>query len=277
MTLAQEVDTLLDHAGGLEAYRRDDAWRADVTEHFEFNVQRMVRMCREATVPIVLCNPVVNLRDCPPFKFTASESLSGDARQAFESRWQAAGSPELTLEEKIAELRDLTQLDPRHAGVQFHLAKCLEAAGEDAAARRHYLLAKEEDLCPLRILEPMRRKLARIARAERAPWVDVEQAFAKRSPLQAPGDEWLVDHVHPTIEGHQLIAAQLLQELQRQAWVAQASNQEAYDSARRQAFRDHLATLDETYFARGQQRLEGLRRWTQGRASQALTPQGPSP
>jgi lysophospholipase L1-like esterase len=268
--LAEEVDTLLDHEGGLESYRRDDPWRSAVMDHFQFNVQRMVHMCRAARTPIVLCNPVVNLRDCPPFKFSPSESLAVDEQHAIEERWREAKADDLSLDARIDRLRALSALDPRHAGIHFHLAKCLEAAKEDEAARLHFVRAKDEDLCPLRILEPMREQLRRIAELEHAPLVDIEGDFSETNSMRAAGNEWMVDHVHPTIEGHQRIAAALLNEMIRQGWVRPIQDQPTYQAARREAFRRHLATLDESYFGRGQQRLEGLRRWTQGRAHQAL-------
>ncbi len=64
--LKTEVDALLDYAGGLDAYERDAPWREAVVEHYRWNMAQMVHDCQQADVPMVLCNPVVNLLDCPP-------------------------------------------------------------------------------------------------------------------------------------------------------------------------------------------------------------------
>ena len=74
----------------------------------------------------------------------------------------------------------------------------------------------------------------------------------------------MADHVHPTIAGHQLIAEAIWETMVKNKLAPKA---EMPDAATQLAFAEHLKSLDETYFARGKQRLEGLRRWAEGRAA----------
>lgn len=148
----REVETRLDYRGGTKAYHRDDRWRAAVGAHFEANLRVMVAMCRAADVPIILVRPPVNLRDCPPFKSEHTGGLSSEERKRWsELSAQARREYAHDLDAAIAKLREAVRWDPRHAATQFALAKCLDAKGDFAAARRHYLRALDEDICPLRL------------------------------------------------------------------------------------------------------------------------------
>jgi hypothetical protein len=76
------------------------------------------------------------------------------------------------------------------------------------------------------------------------------------------GQEILVDHVHPSIRGHQLIAHALLQPLVEKL----GRPNPGWEGRRKSLFQQHMESLDALYFARGQQRLQNLHRWTQGRS-----------
>lgn len=78
--------------------------------------------------------------------------------------------------------------------------------------------------------------------------------------------EWFIDHVHPSIKGHQVIAQACFETMKSLPWVQGDTPTSTYESRVNQ----HLSNLDETYFARGKQRLEGLKRWSRGRAKSPL-------
>ncbi len=88
--LPEEVEALLDYRGGLENYVRDDAWRQGVVEHYRYNLNRMVEICRQAKVPLLLACPVSNLRDCPPFKSEHRAGLTAAQLQQWQTHWDAA-------------------------------------------------------------------------------------------------------------------------------------------------------------------------------------------
>ena len=103
--------------------------------------------------------------------------------------------------------------------------------------------------------------------------IDAQLLFAQLTRDGITGNEWLVDHVHPSMRGHQRLASALFDELVRQDLVHPTSG---WELRREEVFRDHMQSLDAMYFIRGQQRLKGLQLWTQGRASLIKTPR-PSP
>ena len=265
-TLRTEVDAMLEYEGGLAQYHRDDKWRRDVIQHYRYNLRRMVELCRDAGVEIILVNPVSNLRDCPPFKNQHRDGLTPEELKRWEGLiGQAAELQATNMHQATLLLEEAVAIDDRHAGTYYLLAKCCDALGDYDRARRAYIRAKDEDICPLRILEPMNQAVLEVARQTGTTMADVRAVFAARSDAGIPGGVLLVDHVHPSFEGHRLIADVLLTELARQGIVRPVPG---WKERRDQAFRAHFESLDGFYFVKGQETLEVLRCWTQGKASQ---------
>ncbi len=137
-------------------------------------------------------------------------------------------------------------------------------------ARAALIRAKEEDICPLRILESMNQIVLDVAHDSDTRLVDVRAMFDEHSRSGIPGDDWLVDHVHPSFEGHQLIANALAEELIREGVL---TAQSGWEVKRQQQYSDHLASLPGFYFVQGQERLNGQTMWAQGRARQTRKPE----
>lgn len=263
--LSAEVEALLDYRGGLERYQRDDAWRQGVIAHFEFNLRRMVALAKQARVPLILLNPACNLRDSPPFKAEHRPGLSVADQQRWEGLWDEARQhyrarprPALSL------LQQALAIDDQHASLRYDLAKCLDSLGQFTAARAEYVQARELDICPLRILEPMSDLIADIGRDTQTPVVDLRELFDRLSRDGIPGSDWFIDHVHPTIPGYQRVGERLAQELIRLGFVRTAPGWEDRAKVRCAA---HLASLPPLYFIQGQRRLEALMRWAHGRGT----------
>ena len=66
--LPTDAEARLDYKGGLAKYKQDDVWKENVVAHFQHNLQRMIAAAQTKGVPIVMMNPVCNLKDVAPFK-----------------------------------------------------------------------------------------------------------------------------------------------------------------------------------------------------------------
>ncbi|MBI3465320.1 MAG: SGNH/GDSL hydrolase family protein [Planctomycetes bacterium] len=273
--LRAEVDALLDYRGGLAQYHRDEKWREGVVRQYEFNLRKLAAMCRDAGVPLIFCNPVCNLRDCPPFKCQHRDNIAPAERERFNQLLDEARAVYATdRHQALAMLREAAKIDDRHAAVHYELGKFFEDLGMRDEARAAFIRAKEEDVCPLRILECMNEIVLDVARDTRTPLIDVRAMFDARSRSGIPGDDWLVDHVHPSFEGHQLIANALAEKLIAQRVLTPRSDWETVRQAR---YRDHLASLPAFYFLEGQERLRGQTMWAQGRARRERKPEALRP
>ncbi|MBP89922.1 MAG: hypothetical protein CMJ64_24980 [Planctomycetaceae bacterium] len=261
--LPAEVDALLDYRGGLADYHRDDRRVRSAVSAYKANLRKMLRLGVEAGVPIVLLDPISNLKDCPPFKVEPNANLSVAEQREFEILWARAKVDE-DIDHRIELLEAALAIDSRHAAARFVLGHAYLARHQLQEAREQLLVAKDEDVCPLRMIEPLHDALTAVAADTRTPLLDIRVAFEERSKAGILGDRWLVDHIHPSISGHQLIAAELTSHLVETGVVVPV---EGWQNGRERLYTAHLTTLDAVYYAKGKQRLEGLIRWTEGRAN----------
>ena len=261
--LPVEVQAKLDYEQGLESYRRDDVWRDAIIEHFRFNIECMARMSLAADVPIILVNPVSNIKDCPPFKSEFSQALPQREVKNVVELWKRASTLDWAdVADKVNLLEQALAIEPRHAGLLYSAGKCYERMGRWAKAKERLMAAKEQDVCPLRILRPMREAIRQVAGRYKLPLVDAEMIIEEHSDNAIAGNMWLLDHVHPTISGHQLIATALHDEMAGLKLVKSADD---FEVQRRQLWQRHLSSLDDIYYARGAARMKRLNQWSSGR------------
>jgi len=261
--LKAEVDALLDYRNGLEDYHRDAQWQAGVIQHLDFNLRRMARLAKEAGVPLVIVNPAVNQKDCPPFKIASDDDLSDSLREQVADLWsQAKAHQSDSVEQAIGLLKQALAIDDLHAGLHYHIAQCYLHVGKVGLAKHHFNRAKDEDVCPLRMLSSMRETINDVAHETGTSVIDAQQEFEKLSDDGITGDHLFIDHVHPNLVGHQQLSSLLLTHMTDAGFVAP---QPGWEARREQRYKDHLLSLDAVYFEHGEQRLEGLRMWTQGR------------
>lgn len=218
--LPAEVEALLDYRGGLEFYHRDETWQRGVIAHYEFNLRRMTSIARQAGVPLILMSPACNLRDSPAFKAEHRARLTDSERQQWEALWaQARVHYADQPSESLKLLREALAIDDQHAGLRYDLAKTYESLSQFDKARAEYVQAKEMDVCPLRILDPMSNVVRQVGLDTGTPVVDVRALFDRLSRNGIPGNDWFADHVHPTIVGYQRVADEIADELVRQCLV----------------------------------------------------------
>jgi lysophospholipase L1-like esterase len=141
-------------------------------EQFEDNIGRLLAEYRDAGVPVLIGTLVSNERDQPPLAV-----LAGGASDA-------AGA----------------------ARTAYHAAQDAEQAGNFAAARDSYAWAR--DLDPLRFRAPtgFNEVIRRVAEAHGATVVEVHAAFADASEHGLIGEQLLLEHVHPNLDGYFLLA-----------------------------------------------------------------------
>lgn len=263
--LGAEVDAQLDYRGGLDQYHRDEPWQRDVIAHYAYNLERMVHLTRQAGVPLLFINPVSNLRDCPPFKSEHRAGLNSQDLQRWEQLWDQAKAAYATdLRQATSFLEQAAAIDDQHAGLQYQLGECYDTLGDLKRAKRHYSLAKDLDICPLRMLDAMQRVLRDVAHRTQTPLLDAHGLLAQRCRGGIPDESVLMDHVHPSIRGHQLIADAIAEWFVSQG-IVQADS--GYPQRRDAAYESQLTSLGSLYFEEGRRRLMHVQDWANGRAT----------
>jgi hypothetical protein len=264
--LGAESDAILDWKGGMAKYERDPEWQRGVVAHFDIALRRVVQIAGRARVPLFFIAPPSNL-EWPPFKCQHKDGITEDEERQFAELVDEARS--VYRQDLIAALKLLERakaIDDEHALVHFEIGKCNQALDRMDEAKKALARARDLDICPLRMLTPMMRILHDVAADTGTPLVDAEALLAARCPGGIPGNLWLIDHVHPTLEGHQLIAEAIVAELARQKHLSPAEGWEKLRATTYRAHLEKLARVDPSYFPRGGLRLRAEQGWAHGKA-----------
>lgn len=106
--------------------------------------------------------------------------------------------------------------------------------------------------------------MRRVASDTGVPLVDAHALLEAEVPGGILDGSLLVDHVHPDFDGHQMIAAAVLEAMADAGWVQPKTN---WRREAEKIFAAHFETLDDFYFLRGQRTLEAVGGWTRGQAA----------
>jgi len=256
--LKADVDARLDDPTGYSSYHRDHEWQAGVIQHFELSIRAMIQMCSAAGVPVIVVLPGANLRDNAPFKSEHAAELPTGRELAWQRTFDA-GAAAFNPEQALEQYRVAETIDNGYALLSYRMARCLDQLGRHDEARRLYHRAKNDDVCPLRILDGMCDILTRIAEDTSTPLVDARTLFLSRSSHEMPGSDWYTDHVHPTIYGHQQIAQAIMETMQQKGWPQRLRGRSP--DSRRAAREAHLGKLGPAWFANGRRRVGWLENW----------------
>lgn len=213
--LPAEVDTILDHSVGPESYTRDDVWKQHVLDHYEFSLRRMAVIAQSNGAAILFVTPASNLRDFTPFKSEHRAGLSDEQLNLWLGHLQRASDAfsAREFEEALHHLETARQIDDRHARQHFLRGRVLLHLDDAVAAKTAFEQARDEDICPLRALTEMRQRVLNVAADSDAIAVDFVPLLARRAEHGIPGDDWFLDHVHPTIEGNRILALAVMEKM----------------------------------------------------------------
>jgi tetratricopeptide (TPR) repeat protein len=223
--LSGEVDAILDRSVGLEAYQRDAALQENVQKHFRLSLERMVALTRSVGAQVIFVGPASNLKDCSPFK---SQDTDGISKAAVQRSWELLNmtKPLVWQQQWDMVLYFLDQaiaVNPDSAELHYRRGQALFGLNRFDEAKKEFTLARDEDVCPLRALTPIGKLVAEVAREQQVMLVDYESLLEKRmlswKKHSILGEELFLDHVHPTIEGHKMLAVGLLDAMTSQGLV----------------------------------------------------------
>ncbi|GBE15354.1 tetratricopeptide repeat protein [bacterium BMS3Abin14] len=206
--LPGSVNARLEEIGGYELYHRDPEFRKGVIAQYRDSIEGIIRFCRKKNIPLILCTLPSNLTGVSPFKSEHRPGLSaadlGEWNRLIDSAEGELGRHDFAG--ALNRIRSAEKIDGSFAYLQFIKGRILMELGRYEEAGKAFLMAKEEDIVPLRALETFNNAIRTFAERYQVPLADVEAAFRNVAPNGLPGNELFVDHVHPTIKGQQLIA-----------------------------------------------------------------------
>jgi hypothetical protein len=212
---------------------------------------------------MILVKPPSNLSDTPPFKSEHRDGITKIQLDQWKSLFESSQEHYKDNAGHAAQLLNhALGFDDQHALTLYMLGRCHYLLGATNEARMLLTEARDKDICPLRMTSPLENRLITTASESNTPLLDAHQLLERECPGHILGDHMLVDHVHPTFRGNQMIANALIAELERRGW---ARPDDDWRAVAESAFQEHFATLDDAYFVKGDRTLKHLEMWTRAR------------
>lgn len=199
----------------------DAARKQVIVDAFRDGLREIAGLAREHGTHLVLAPVAANLRDWRPVRSVVFETLSDPERQEWASAL-AAGQQHLAggrLQQADEALERASRLAPSYAETWFLLGRAYEGLGRWDDARAAYARAADLDASPVRRISGTNDAMRSVAAEEGALLVDVERLFEEHSEHGLVGFNWIEDYVHPTREGHQMIAWWLWQAMAEAGWL----------------------------------------------------------
>lgn len=169
------------------------------------NLGDLLELYARAGVPVFIATLVSNERHQPPFVSRPAEGVDTTLWRREVERARAA--LEAGDAEGVARASaDLLALDSTAAYPWFLQGHALERSGHPTAAREAFVSARDRDQLPFRAPSVMNTVIGDVARRHGATVVDVMDLFAAASPGGGIGNELILEHLHPNIDGQFLIA-----------------------------------------------------------------------
>lgn len=176
--------------------------------NFQENLEEIARLGEKRNVPILFSTLVSNLKDFSPLLSEFSRSLYPKDRQSILSNLEMGyeAIEHKNFKNGIRYLKTSLVLDPYYAQTHFELGQAYEGQADFVHAREEYQLAREYDKIHLRSCLKLNKIIRKIGKAHHIPTVEMGTAFEKASPNGLMGNNLFLEHVHPNINGHLIMA-----------------------------------------------------------------------
>lgn len=252
--LGEEVSAILDKSGGLALYYRDDEFTRGVVKHFGHNLEAMVKLCKDRGVPVILVQPPSNLKDFSPFKSEHSAGFSsGEKRELIRQLDLAANRvKEGGFSQALESAEVVIARDPLYAEAHYVRGKALLGLGRYQEAKESFVKAKDLDVCPLRCISGLEEQISRVAAETGMTLIPLKDVVERKCAETGdrtgiPGNESFLDHVHPSVPLHQLLAGLILDKMVESGLFKPARKLTEED--RQSVYAKGMASFDKAYMA----------------------------
>lgn len=204
-------------AMAFEVYRetvhlKDAAERDEVVKQFRENYAAILRKCKEEGASVVAATMPSNLLDWRP---DGARRFEKGRENQWSKHFEEGGRLFISGKFKAAlkELNGASKIDPTHALLQYQIGRCFYELKRFVEAKTALTNARDRDASPQRAFTSINEAIQAAARETGTPLVDLVEVFEKASDNGIVGSRLIEDYVHPTVEGHRLIAAEFYRAL----------------------------------------------------------------
>jgi tetratricopeptide (TPR) repeat protein len=194
--------------------RSDPEQFEKVKEHYRKSMEGIVKDAKQHNIGIMLMTVPVNLRDWEP-NVSYLELNAADSIQWIQE-FNRGGKDLLDkkYDEATFSLNKAHKLAPLNAETCFWLARAYENTNDSLAALRYYVLAKDLDYNPFRVISEFNNTIRNIASINtQVVLLDMEQLMKLHAFKGIPGFDLFLDYVHPTKEGNLVITYEIINKI----------------------------------------------------------------
>ncbi len=180
-------------------------YKSGVTQ-FERNLNSILDVFSTHKIPVFIGTLVTNKRGIHPFVSDISKpEIIREWNKYYEDGKLALEKKDTLEAFRLFSLAN--KLDSTYSECQFKLAEISFARKDYQSARKFYTNAKELDQLRFRAPEIFNQIIKKAASGHQNVYItDVSSAFDSVSPHQIVGNELLLEHVHPNLNGYYLMA-----------------------------------------------------------------------
>lgn len=172
---------------------------------FQGNLAALLERYRQAGVPVFVGTLASNEKDLEPFiSAPAPETDEAAWRRNYETAVEAIRAGETDLAR--AALEAIVAEEDHAAAGYFALGQVLESQGDYPGARQAYLAAKDRDQLRFRAPEAFNSIIREVAARHGARVVEVQDRLLQAAEHGIIGDDLMLEHLHPNLDGYFLLA-----------------------------------------------------------------------
>lgn len=175
----QAEETLMKKMVAEQAIPFNSSTYKDGIEQFRFNFENLLQGLAENKIPVFLSTIASNEKDIQPF------------------------------------ISDTTSVE-KSARAYFEIGKKAYSAAEYQKAKINFIKAKEFDMLRFRAPVEINEVISSFKKFKNVHLVETEAEFTRESPHLSIGNELLVEHVHPNLQGYSLIAHTFYKALEKE-------------------------------------------------------------
>jgi tetratricopeptide (TPR) repeat protein len=197
---------------------------------FKANLKAILAQYQKAGIPVFIGTLVSNERDQRPF-------ISKLDRRTNALQWEQhyqTGLEALKRGDTAAAstaLADAIHLDTVSADAYYAQGRLFEALKDYPAARQAYLFAKDRDQLRFRAPEVFNQIIRDVAQQYGMAVVEVRKAFLEKAKNGIIGQELMLEHLHPNLEGYFLIADSFYNAIREKGLIGPWDNTISFDQA----------------------------------------------
>jgi len=193
----------------------DDPRKPRVYEHFQKNLEDILRVSERAGVKVIVSTVASNLRDCAPFASENSPDLDTNKVANWKRLFDEGAGAERAgdFPKAVSNYLAAAKIDSSFADLHFRLGRSYLAATNFPEARSHFELARDLDALPFRAdtrLNQIIKATALKHASDGVHFVDVVPSLGRQG---IPGRELFFEHVHFNFEGNYLLARTIAEEM----------------------------------------------------------------